>query len=122
MTSDDHRWGLQSGGAATLAVSVFPQPYTGSSAAHLTFAAVGFVALTLWPALWPPPRRVARIALACVLAALLVWLGVELDGGKQLGLSERLLAGAQALCPLVLVLTVWRRHDDNTSPRCVQVA
>ena len=38
--------------------------------------------------------------------ALLAWLVVELREGTHLGLSERLLAGFQALWPLVVVILI----------------
>jgi len=104
---------LALGGAATLLVAVFAQP----SAGHVPAATVGFVVLTLWPALWRAPRRVVGIAVATMLAALLIWLGTELDGGALLGFSERVLAGAQALVPLGLVLAVLRVSSRAGSPR-----
>ena len=93
---------LATGGVATLAVAAFPVPRTGSSAAHAVAALVAFGALTLWPA------HVSKTATA-VLAILLAWFALELFGdGAHIGLSERVLAGAQALCPL-LVLIITRR-------------
>jgi hypothetical protein len=42
---------------------------------------------------------------AGVLLGLLVWFGAELiGGGRQVGLAERVLAGAQAVWPLAVVL------------------
>jgi len=43
-----------------------------------------------------------------VLVALLVWFGAELRGGGQVGLAERVLAGAESLWPLVVVLACYR--------------
>ena len=100
------RWGrllLALGGIATIVVAASPQP----AAAHSPAAAVGFVALTLWPVFSRLPRPAVGAAATLVLLALLIWLGVEIQGGDALGLSERLLAGAQALWPLVVVLLVW---------------
>ena len=46
-----------------------------------------------------------------VLLGLLVWFGAELiGGGRQVGLAERVLAGAQALWPLAVVLACRRRQ------------
>lgn len=90
---------LAAGGVATLLVAVFPVPRSGSSAAHAAAALVAFGALTLWPALARVPRY-APVA-TVVLAALLAWFGFELfTDGARIGLSERVLAGAQALWPL----------------------
>lgn len=90
------------GGAATIVVAALPQPSTG----HLPAAGIAFGALALWPAASDlPGRRLARLA-ALTLVALFCWLGLELRGGVLLGLCERILAGAQALWPLVAVLSV----------------
>jgi hypothetical membrane protein len=103
---------LAAGGAATLVVAAQPQP----SAGHVPAATVGFIALGLWPALSAvPDRRVSRTA-AIVFAALLGWLAVEIRGGHLLGLSERVLAGAEALWPLaVVVLTRWRARNVSVA-------
>jgi hypothetical membrane protein len=93
---------LAVGGAATIGVAALPQP----SAGHVPAAALGFLALAGWPAAsrlrW---RRSARGA-AVLLVATLAWLASELHGGALLGLSERVVAGAEALCPLVFALAV----------------
>ena len=97
---------LATGGVATLAVAAFPVPRTGSSAAHAVAALVAFGALTLWPVLARGSKGAAATA---VLALLLTWFALELFGdGARIGLSERVLAAAQALCPL-FVLIVTRR-------------
>jgi hypothetical protein len=97
---------LAAGGAATAAVAALPQP----NAAHVPAATVGFVALALWPgASRVPSRRVAAMASA-VLLALLGWLAVELRRGELLGLSERVLAGAEAFWPLIVTLTLVGRR------------
>ncbi|MDQ2748778.1 MAG: DUF998 domain-containing protein [Actinomycetota bacterium] len=108
---------LAAGGVATMVVAAAPQPEHGSSALHLAAAGAGFVTLSLWPVfattstttatgLPVPPvlRRRTGVAVSAVLLALLGWLAVEIGGGDLLGLSERLLAGAQSLWPLVVVL------------------
>jgi hypothetical membrane protein len=98
---------LAVGGVATLMVAAFPLPRTGSSAAHAVAALVAFGALTIWPALARVPRY-ARVATA-VLALLLAWFGAELlTDGSRVGLSERVLAGAQALWPLCAALLMRR--------------
>jgi hypothetical membrane protein len=108
------RTALAIGGAATVAVSLLPQPHHGSSAAHVTAAAVGFVALAIWPALAARPdsysllsRRPSWIASA-VLIALLAWFAISLSGA-DIGVSERALAGAQSFWPLAVVVGTLRR-------------
>jgi hypothetical membrane protein len=95
---------LALGGAATLVVAASPQP----AAPHVPAAAVSFGALALWPAFSGLPDRRSGIAATAVMLVLLGWLGAELRDGNQLGLSERLLAGVQALWPLIVVLVIVR--------------
>lgn len=112
------RWGsravLAAGGVATLAVSVFAQPRTGSSAVHIGFATLGFVVLALWPATTArrgaddPRRPAVAFAATAVSLALLAWVGLTQSGGP-LGLSERLLTFEQALWPFVVVVALRRR-------------
>lgn len=107
---------LALGGAATLAVAVFAQPATGSSAAHLGFATLGFVALALWPATTATREPAAPFATrpACAIPvtvislALLAWVAATLSSGP-LGLAERLLTFEQALWPFIVVVALRRR-------------
>jgi hypothetical membrane protein len=107
------RWLLAAGGVSTLVVGASPQPAHGSAPAHLLAASVGFATLTLWPvfaACADGPvvlrRRYAAVVTG-VLLALLGWLAVEIGAdGAHIGLSERMLAGAQAAWPLIVVVTV----------------
>lgn len=105
---------LAAGGVATVLVAVFPVPAAGTSTLHAVAAGVGFAALGLWPAVaWrsgrPVPwalRPLVSIVAAAVLLGLLAWFVVQLSGGgRWVGSTERLVAGAQALWPLVVVLT-----------------
>lgn len=93
-----------------MVVAAAPQPAHGSAPLHIAAAGVGFVTLSVWPVFAAgsaePPvlrRRVGGVVTALLLA-LLAWLGVEIGGGPLLGLSERMLAGAQSLWPLAVVL------------------
>lgn len=105
---------LATGGAATVALTVLPLPVTGDSPAHVAAASVAFSALSLWPASAgrdaKPGCGLWRSAAAGLLG-LLGWFGIEyLAEGSRLGLSERVLAGAQALWPLTAVLLARRRQ------------
>jgi hypothetical protein len=105
---------LMSGGAATVLVAAFPETAgDGGSLPHTFWAAAGFVALAVWPLAargrgplvpaWLRPGACAGAA--GVLLGLLVWFGTELiGGGRQVGLAERVLAGAEAVWPLAVVL------------------
>jgi hypothetical membrane protein len=104
---------LALGGLATIMVAALPQPSTG----HVPAATTGFISLALWPALsGVPSRRAARSATA-VLIVLLGWLAVEIHNGQLLGLSERIVAGSEALWPLALAVTlVLAPRSSSPSP------
>ena len=86
---------LALGGVAIAGVAALPQPATG----HEAVAAVSFGALTLWPVLARTPTPRAAVLASAGLAVLLVGFGVSLSVDSHVGLTERLLAGAQALWP-----------------------
>ena len=99
------------GGAATLAVALFPSD--AAPQAHGVAAGIGFGALALWPALAARRgatgilRPAVTVGASVALTGLLGWFVVELQGGGDLtGLSERALAGAQAVWPLVVVVAL----------------
>ncbi|MBT0993551.1 DUF998 domain-containing protein [Cellulomonas sp. DKR-3] len=112
------------GGLATLAVAALPVDQ--HPRAHGVAAAVGFGALALWPALGvrrggtqeagvlrPAVGLAASGGLLVLLALFVAELqGLTPDDGAATGLTERLLAGAQALWPLVVVVALLR-----TAPR-----
>jgi hypothetical protein len=61
-------------------------------------------------------RLPVLLAVTVVLVALLVVFYVELHGGRQIGLAERLLAGAQSLWPAVVTLSLCRAGSDRLRP------
>jgi Protein of unknown function (DUF998) len=139
---------LMAGGVATVVVAANPLPPAGgSSLPHGLAAGVAFVALAIWPAgAWrrpspvpvgPVPAQpvpaspvpaVLRPAVAAgavlILAGLLTWFAVELwGGGGQVGLSERVLAGAESIWPLVVVLLAcWQLSRARRVCRARQTA
>jgi hypothetical membrane protein len=112
---------LMTGGVATVLVAANPEPAGGGgSLPHTVWAAVGFLALAAWPL--AAGRRGSSVSAGLrpgvcagatgVLAGLLVWFGAELiAGGRQVGLAERVLAGAQAVWPLAVVLACRRSQS-----------
>ncbi|MGH3823952.1 MAG: DUF998 domain-containing protein [Pseudonocardiaceae bacterium] len=105
---------LGTGGAATVVLAVFPLPVTGESQVHVVAAAVAFTTLSVWPApAWRrggKPGRGVSVVAACGLLVLFGWFGIEyVSEGPRIGLSERVLAGAQALWPLAAVLLARRK-------------
>jgi hypothetical membrane protein len=103
---------LALGGLATIAVAALPQPSTG----HVPAATMGFILLALWPALSGVPSGWASRSVSALLIALLGWLAIEIHRGGLLGLSERTVAGAEALWPLALAVTLLlaRRVTSST--------
>jgi hypothetical membrane protein len=121
---------LAVGGVATAAVAAtpvtsFPQP-------HGAAAGVAFVALSVWPAFsWRRSdadgdrpvalRRGVALAAAAGLSGMLAWFLLELQqvtptAGALTGLSERAVAGAQSLWPLVAVASLARRGSLRRTP------
>ena len=107
---------LAAGGLATALVAASPLPAGGGgSERHTIAAAIGFITLAFWPVLSarrePSVPSVLRprtcAGATVVLFALLVWFGAELMGGGQVGLSERVIAAAESLWPLAVVLTCY---------------
>ena len=106
---------LVAGGLAGVLVAANPETVAGGfSFAHALWAGAGFTFLTAWPlaARRPEPsapwglRPAIAVSAVVVIAALLAWFLVELvSGGGQLGLAERALGVAQAIWPLLVVLS-----------------
>ncbi|MEV4121438.1 DUF998 domain-containing protein [Micromonospora sp. NPDC049645] len=120
---------LALGGLATLVVVAFPQNPTGDSTTHAVAAGVAFGALAVWPALAVPRRaapafhrdssarvRRAGFATAAVLLGLIGWFAVEFfTDGAWIGLTERLVAAAEAVAPLAAVLTAMAAQRQSRS-------
>jgi len=116
---------LAVGGAFTVFVAVFPLPAGGgSSQAHSAVALAAFVALSVWPFASTPRvdegasvawglRRPVAISAGVVLVGLLVGFGASLSPGTAVGLTERLVAGAQSLWPLAVIATTPRRQRPH---------
>lgn len=108
---------LATGGVATVLLAAFPQPVTGDSTGHVVVASIVLPTLSLWPALaarrGATPGPAVWLVAAAGLLGILGWFGLELFGffgdSPRIGLSERVLAGAQALWPLAAVLLARRR-------------
>jgi hypothetical membrane protein len=106
---------LMAGGVAGVLVAANPEPAGGGgSLAHGFWATACFIALTAWPAagLRRGPgvpaglRPAVSVSAAGVMFCLLAWFEAELiTRSGQAGLAERILAEAQAVWPLTVVLT-----------------
>ncbi|HME65518.1 MAG TPA: DUF998 domain-containing protein [Streptosporangiaceae bacterium] len=108
---------LIAGAIAGMLVAANPEHAGGfGSVPHFVFASLGFAGLTLWPAAaakrgpavpWALRPAPAAAAVA-VQFALLAWFGTELImAGRQVGLAERVMGGAQAIWPLAVVLSCY---------------
>lgn len=106
---------LTAGAGVGMLVAAFPQPADGGgSLLHAVWASVGFCALTVWPAAaWRPGpgvpwalRPAVCAVAATILVLLLAWFAAEVvTGAGRAGLAERVLGMAQAVWPLVVVLS-----------------
>ncbi|MEO5709157.1 MAG: DUF998 domain-containing protein [Nocardioidaceae bacterium] len=99
---------LAVGGITAALVAAFPQP----SAGHFPAATVSFVALALWPAVSGLPTKAGGRWATAGLLTLMGWFALELGDGDLLGLTERVVAGAEALWPLAVVLAVRSRATE----------
>jgi hypothetical membrane protein len=112
------RVALALAGIATVLVALLPLPSReGASAAHTVAASTAFAALAVWPAMAATPgpagpvalRRTASVTAGLLLLGLVACLLAQMRvQGDQVGLAERVAAGAQALWPLVVVLSCRR--------------
>jgi hypothetical membrane protein len=105
---------LMTGGAATILVAANPEPAGSGSVQHTFWAATAFLSLAVWPAAARSRgtavpcglRAAVRVGVTVIMLGLLVWFYLELSAGtRQLGLAERVLAGTEAVWPLIVVLT-----------------
>jgi hypothetical membrane protein len=113
---------LATGGVATLFVAGIPLPAEGSSRGHAIAAGTSFLALGAWPifaARRSSSNTSQRVDVSLVVSGLLLglvaWFVIELRRNRS-GLAERAAAGAQALWPLVAVVTS-RRAAKRSSAR-----
>jgi hypothetical membrane protein len=108
---------LAVGGVATLAVAAFPLPVTGTAPSHAVAAGVAFLAMSLWPG-WirarsgelppvlRPPVTASVAAILTVMALTFFALAAGASTPIPLGTLERVLAGAQAVVPLLVVVAL----------------
>ncbi len=103
------------GGLAAIMVAANPEHAGGvGTLPHTFWATLGFTALAVWPiAGWKRGpavpyglRPAVTAAAAAVQLCLLAWFDAEvITASVQVGLAERVLAVAQAIWPLAVVVT-----------------
>jgi hypothetical membrane protein len=115
---------LGAGGATYLAVALSPVSEDVVPLRHLVFAALAFVALSLWPvagmrrsadAPWPV-RPAATIAVSAVLCGLFAWFTVSVAFESWMGLPEHILAVIQVTWPSVVVMASGARQPVASGP------
>lgn len=117
------RVALACAGVASVLVALSPEPAGGTSLRHLVTTGIGFTLLALFPVLaaesetspvWAL-RPSTGYAVSALMAAGAAWFLIELHGHGAAGLAERILTGAQASWPLIVVaaclLAPARRHE-----------
>jgi Protein of unknown function (DUF998) len=104
---------LVGAGAAGMLVAAFPT-HLGGSAVHALWAGIGFAGIVLWPvfAIRHGPdvpwalRPSTCLSATVTLAALTVWFAAEqATHGGNMGLAERTAGVAQALWPLIVMVS-----------------
>jgi hypothetical membrane protein len=113
-------------GAATVLVAAFPQPaYGGSSWTHRVTAAIALAALAVWPTLsargddqapWGLRPRVTAAVTAGLAGLLALFVAQVAIDGVYIGLTERLIAAAESLWPMVVVLTARWSPQASAEP------
>ncbi|MEG8277323.1 DUF998 domain-containing protein [Streptomyces sp. AHA2] len=110
------RIALAGGGAAALAVALFPVPSSGGSLRHGSVAAVGFALLAAWPVLAARPGRdtpwalrpAPSLAATAVMALGAGWFLLETHHQGAMGVAERAVTTLQSVWPFVVVLSCLR--------------
>ncbi|MFJ4920271.1 DUF998 domain-containing protein [Streptomyces sp. NPDC088725] len=117
------RAALAAGGVAAMVLTLAPAPPSGGSFGHGAVVTVGFVLLAGWPVLaadrsgiapWALQPTVA-IAVTALMAAGAVWFLVEVAIQGIAGIAERALTFAQALWPLLVVVSCARHPARSES-------
>ncbi|MFE9252505.1 DUF998 domain-containing protein [Streptomyces sp. NPDC007088] len=121
------RAALAGGGLAAMCLTLAPAPPRGGDLGHGAVATVGFVLLAVWPALAADRRRPRapwglRPGVSTAVTALMslgaVLFLLSLVRGWAPGVIERVLTFAQALWPLLVVLSCLSDPEGRT-PRSV---
>jgi Protein of unknown function (DUF998) len=113
-------------GLSTLGIAATPEPVTGPTPRHLAFAVSCAVTTAVWPvvvARRAPTRPWILSVCGCaavtvVFAGLSCWLLIAAqDGGRDLGMVERLTSEVQGLFPLVVALALRQTAPGAGSQR-----
>jgi hypothetical membrane protein len=107
---------LAAGGVATLLTAWIPNAAAGhNSAGHMISAYLAFLTLSVWPSVIARNRpdaplvlrpRFGQVVSVVLLALVLLTIADIVTDGATLGLRERLLATAQSVAPLVVLVGI----------------
>src|SRR6204780_5430584 len=108
-------------GLSSIGIAASPEPVSGSTPQHLAWTALGAVGIPGWPALGArraPPRPLiltsyGRAVVTAVFIALLCWLVIETQGGRDLGLAERRFLSIETCWPFIVAVAL--RHTTIIS-------
>jgi hypothetical protein len=112
-------------GLSSIGIAVSPEPVRGSTPQHLAWTSLGAVALAVWPAFVArraPPRPLILSGYGCAVVAavslaLLGWLVIETQGGRDLGLTERLFLSTETGWPFIVAIAL---RQTAMAPRRTQ--
>ncbi|MFI0941332.1 DUF998 domain-containing protein [Streptomyces sp. NPDC021020] len=116
------RLALGGGGVSAMLLAFFPAPATGGSLSHGSVVTVGFALLALWPVLaaWRRPaggpwglRPVPSWVVTALMLVGAAWFVVENQRHGPAGVAERVVTGATAVWPVVVVISCLR-HRPRT--------
>jgi len=103
-------------GLCSIGIAESPEPVRGSTPQHLAWTSLGAVTLAVWPAFvarrappWPLIlSSYGRAVVTAAYIALLGWLVIETQGGRDLGLAERLFLSIETCWPFIVAIALWQ--------------
>ena len=103
-------------GICSAGIASAPEPASGPTAMHLAWTVLGGITIALWPAFAgrlgtsaPFSLRAPTAVIVTVLfVALLSWVLYETQGGRDLGLAERLASSVPTAWPFVVAVALRR--------------
>jgi len=101
-------------GLCSIGIAVSPEPARGSTPQHVAWTSLGAVAIAVWPAFVArraPPRPLilssyVGAVVTAVFIVLLGWLVIETQGGRDLGLAERLFLSIETCWPFIVAIAL----------------
>jgi Protein of unknown function (DUF998) len=109
-------------GLSSIGIAASPEPARGSTPQHLAWTALGAVAIAVWPAFVArrAPRPLILSGYGCavvtgVFIVLLGWLVIQTQGGRDLGLAERVFLSIETCWPFIVAIAL--RHGADLPRR-----